>query len=228
MKTNELAKITTLSIAALAWAAASSACTRDMMVGGALDQQGQGQGGSAGADAGTFACGSQTCVAGHDFCLMGPVDPGHCVPLPQACAGTSSCGCVCQTQGGGPGTCPDPAQFNDGQGECSCQNFGATSNVAVWCSLPPAPDAGSATFPCGTKTCTVGSEICVMGPTASNCVEMPTDCTGNPATATCQCACQTPSDSPGSCPSPGRFNYGLQQCSCPTAGATTNAVVYCQ
>ena len=116
MKITERFATTALSIAALTCAVASSACMRDMVVGGALSQ--------SDAGTGTFACGSQTCVVGSDFCLMGPADPGHCVALPTACAGTSSCGCVCQTQGGGPGTCPDPAQFNDGQGECSCQNFG--------------------------------------------------------------------------------------------------------
>ena len=257
-----VALVATVSIAALACAAASG-CTNDMTIGGALGPQGPGGTGGTGnggtgtagtgAGGGNFACGSQTCVVGRDFCLMGPTDPGHCVPLPTACAGTSSCGCVCQTAGGGPGFCADPAQFNYGQGQCSCQNVGATTDVAVWCSLPATSGSagnggsggggtggsggtvgtggasgGSGMFPCGTTTCNAGTEFCVIDPALTHCMPLPQNCTSSTTASACGCACQTQSGGPGTCPNPGQFNEGNRQCSCQNAGATMNAVVYCQ
>jgi hypothetical protein len=243
MKTTErqslrsVTSVMTLSLAALAWAAAPG-CTRDMVVGGAINQQ-DGQGG-AGGDAGTFRCGSNTCTVGQDFCLVGPTDPGHCMALPTACAGTSSCGCVCDTPGGGPGTCASPGRFNYGLEQCSCQGIGSSANVAVWCSPPATTDGGGsgggggaggadagATFPCGTGTCRVGAEFCLIDPALTRCMPLPASCAGTASASSCGCACQTQSGGPGTCPDPAQFNEGHYQCSCQNAGATANAVVDC-
>jgi hypothetical protein len=229
--------IMTVSIVALAWAAATG-CTRDMVVGGAIDQGGQG-GAGGGGDAGTFTCGSSTCTVGHDFCLMGPTDPGHCVSLPGTCTGTATCGCVCDTPNGGPGTCSSPGRFNYGLSECSCQNLGASSNVAVWCSLPNTTGAGGsggaggsegadagATFPCGSGTCRLGAEFCLIDPALTRCMALPASCAGTASASSCGCACQTLSGGAGTCPDPGQFNEGLYQCACQNAVAG-NAVVDC-
>jgi hypothetical protein len=244
-----------ISLSTVALAGAVS-CMRDMTVGGAIDQQGHGgSGGTSGADAGTFACGSATCIAGRDFCLTGP-NGGQCSPLPTACAGTASCGCVCSTPAGGPGFCTETTSFNRGQEQCSCQNLGATTNVAVWCAVPTATGSGgnggsgaggasgsggaggtsgsggaggsgaSGTFQCGAGTCNAGTEFCVVDPALTHCMPLPQGCTVTGSA--CGCACQTESGGPGTCPNPALFNEGLRQCSCQNVGATTNAIVSCQ
>jgi len=122
-------------------AAVAQGCTEDMVLGvnaslradgGAGGTAVTGAGGAAAAT--TFACGTGTCDAETEFCVRDP-SLTHCVPLPQACAGVTGtrCGCVCQTQGGGPGFCPSPEQLNEGGRQCSCQNVGATTNAMVWC-----------------------------------------------------------------------------------------------
>jgi hypothetical protein len=251
-----------LFIAALA-VAADPGCTRDMVVGNALGEEGTrgtggsavttasggstGSGGAGGSDAGTFACGSQTCVVGRDFCLGGPTDTGHCAPLPGACASVASCGCVCATASGGPGICTEPARFNHGLDQCSCQGIGATANVQVWCSPPPdTSDGGGATggaggadgtggaggapsFPCGSGTCAVGAELCLMAPGYTRCMSFPqpgTACASRDSA--CGCACGTASGGPGLCPDPALINQGGRQCSCQYMGASANAVVSCQ
>jgi hypothetical protein len=87
-------------------------------------------GGGDGGTATSFACGSDTCVAGQTVCysfaggVQGVAASPSCMAVPAACATNPSCACICPPNAAG-GGCTFGGNF------CSCE--GSDGSVTVSC-----------------------------------------------------------------------------------------------